>query len=148
MMARRLPVRAFAGELQPKRNNARVPRESTTHKRTSQEDRLCDFRRSFDYGTSRHEPSLGRLLSYPHVETLAGINAELSGIDLSFSSVTIRFSMVPSCCALGLSISYVVGGGEADNVQDSEWSCRCTRTNHPSSVDILRRSAAGPKALG
>lgn len=66
MMARRLPVRAFAGELQPKRNNAResITRKSTvyknathkgnaresatcrstTHKRMSREDRLCDFR--------------------------------------------------------------------------------------------------------
>ena len=59
MMARRLPVRALAGELQPKRNNARESvtgkstvyrnatcrgnaRSNTTHKRTSREDRLCD----------------------------------------------------------------------------------------------------------
>ena len=34
MMARRLPVRALAGELQPKRNNARenITRESTVYK--------------------------------------------------------------------------------------------------------------------
>ena len=82
------------------------------------------------------------------VETLAGINAELSGIDLFFQQRNDTIFNGTFLLCLRIEHSYVVGGGEADNVQDSEWSCRGTRTNHPSSVDVLRRSyAAGPNAF-
>lgn len=88
MMARRLPVRALAGELQPKRNNrARAPREEHyAQKNVPRRSTVRFSGRSQFYEASAMSPyrdSSYELLSIC-VETLAGINAKLSGVDLFF----------------------------------------------------------------
>ena len=136
MMARRLPVRAFAGELQPKRNNARESaacrstvyknatckgnaRKSTTQENAPRRSTVRISGLSFD--------SMGLPAMIPHrdgsyellsvcVEALTGINAELSGVDLFFQQRNDTIFNGTFLLCLRIEHSYVVGGGEADNV--------------------------------
>ena len=52
------------------------------------------------------------------VKTLAGINAELSGVDLFFEQRNDTIFNGAFLLCLRIEHSYVVGGGEADNVQN------------------------------